>query len=113
MDAKLSMLPGFKRDFDALGTHALRKLTLEVIGHIKTGAITGKPLEALANTGDLSDCRKVYFDFPDRAGDKPRYRLVYRESHNEFSFVSIEMVAVGNRQNLDAYMRALKNLGRA
>ncbi|MHB1173354.1 MAG: hypothetical protein ACYCZY_12900 [Lacisediminihabitans sp.] len=37
-----------------------RVLTLLV--EIAKGNLTGQELEALVATGDLSDCRKVYFD---------------------------------------------------
>lgn len=70
----------------------------------------GIKLDALASTGDLGDCYKLYFD-PD-GSDKPRFRLVYRHTPDEISAVAIESVAVGRRDNLDAYTRAVRNLGR-
>lgn len=60
--------------------------------------------------GDLSDCRKIYFDTDNN--QKPRYRLVYRLTPNEVRAVAVEAVAVGERRSLDAYVRAAKSLGR-
>ena len=67
-------------------------------------------MEKFGSTGDLSDCRKVYFDVDNN--QKPRYRLVYRLTPSEVRAVAVEAVAVGERLNLDAYVRAVRNLGR-
>lgn len=85
-----------------------RALTLLV--EVSRGNLTGQELEALVATGDLSDCRKIYFDIDDN--QKPRYRLVYRLTPSEVRAVAVEAVSVGERRGLDAYMRAAKNLGR-
>ena len=106
------MLPGFKRDFDELPSDKVRKLTLQVIADLKQGERKGQPLDELSHTGDISDCFKLYFDFPNHES-KPRYRLVYREQVGKYTLVDLEMVAVGKRENLDAYLRALKNLYRS
>lgn len=85
-----------------------RALTLLV--EVSRGNLTGQELEALVATGDLSDCRKIYFDIDDN--QKPRYRLVYRLTPSEVRAVAVEAVSVGERRGLDAHMRAAKNLGR-
>ncbi|PPG94346.1 hypothetical protein C5C22_08980 [Rathayibacter rathayi] len=82
---------------------------LMLLVEVSKGTLTGRPLEDLVVTGDLSDCRKIYFDLDNN--DKPRYRLVYRLTPNEIRAVAVEAVAVGERRNLDAYYRAAKNLG--
>ncbi len=61
--------------------------------------------------GDLSDCRKVYFDEPDYDG-APRYRLVYRLLPNEVQAVEVEAVATGRRAAMAAYVEAARRLGR-
>lgn len=85
-----------------------RALTLLV--EISRGNLAGQKLEALVATGDLSDCRKIYFDIDNN--QKPRYRLVYRLTPDEVRAVAVEAVAVGERRSLDAYRRAATNLGR-
>lgn len=77
---------------------------------VRDGKTRGQPLDARVSTDDLSDCYKLYFD-PDRSG-KPRFRLVYRYTSTEIAAVALEAVAVGRRAQLDAYRRALANLGR-
>lgn len=111
MRPSLSMLPGFEKDFKDLPSDRVRKLTLQVIADLKRGERKGQLLDELSHTGDLSDCFKLYFDFPEYR-DKPRYRLVYREQAGKYTMVNLQMVAVGKRANLDAYLRALKNLER-
>lgn len=84
--------------------------TLTLLVEVSKGNLTGHEFQELVATGDLSDCRKIYFDVDNN--QKPRYRLVYRLTPNEVRAVAVEAVAVGERRNLDAYLRAAKNLGR-
>ena len=110
MALKLTKAVGFEDDLFALPSraHMVRALTLLV--EVSRGNLIGRELEKLGATGDLSDCRKVYFDVDNN--QKPRYRLVYRLTPNEVRAVAVEAVAVGERLNLDAYVRAVRNLGR-
>lgn len=95
-------------------------MALDMLVLVRDGKIAGDKLDSRAGTGDLGDCRKLYFD-PDGSG-KPRYRLVYRYTPDEIhavaveavavEAVAVEAVAVGRRANLDAYQRAIVNLGR-
>lgn len=110
MALALTKLPGFEGDLFALPSRALMERALTLLVEVSKGTLTGQPLEELVATGDLSDCRKIYFDLDNN--DKPRYRLVYRLTPNEIRAVAVEAVAVGERRNLDAYYRAAKNLGR-
>lgn len=103
-------LPGFQNDMDALPDLATKKMALDMLVLIREGKISGVKLDSRVSIGDLSDCYKLYFD-PDGSG-KPRYRLVYRYTPDELHAVAIEVVAVGSRSNLDAYRRAITNLGR-
>jgi hypothetical protein len=106
----LRALPGFQQDIDALPDLATRKMALDMLVLVRDGKVRGEPLDSRVATGDLTDCYKLYFD-PDGSG-KPRFRLVYRYTPNEVTAVALEAVAVGLRANLDAYQRALANLGR-
>lgn len=110
MTLELTKLPGFEGDLFALPSRELMERVLTLLVEVAKGTLTGQPLEDLGVTGNLSDCRKIYFDLDNN--DKPRYRLVYRLTPNEIRAVAVEAVAVGERRNLDAYYRAAKNLGR-
>lgn len=110
MSLALTKAQGFEGDLFALPSRDLMKHALGLLVEVSKGTLTGAPLEELVATGDLSDCRKIYFDLDNN--DKPRYRLVYRLTPNEICAVAVEAVAVGERRNLDAYYRAAKNLGR-
>lgn len=105
-----AILPGFQQDIDALPDLATKKMALDMLVLVRDGKTSGVRLDSRVGTGDLRDCYKLYFD-PDGSG-KPRYRLVYRYTPDEISAVAIEAVAVGRRLNLDAYQRAITNLGR-
>lgn len=107
----LRALPGFQGDIDALPDLATRKMALDMLVLVRDGKTRGQTLDARAGTGDLSDCYKLYFD-PDGSG-KPRFRLVYRYTPTEVTAVAIEAVAVGRREDLDAYRRAIANLERS
>lgn len=102
--------PGLQADFDALPADVATK-AMQVFIDVSNGIIAGQPLGDRGSVGDLSDCRKVYFDInPDR---KPEYRLVYRLlADGTAQLVTAELVAVGRRAALDAYVRAAQRLGR-
>lgn len=106
----LKALPGFQQDIDALPDQQTKKMALDMLVLVRAGKIKGVKLDSHVDTGDLGDCYKLYFD-PDGSG-KPVYRLVYRYTPNEISAVALEAVAVGRRDGLDAYTRAIANLGR-
>lgn len=82
----------------------------ELLVHIARGELSGRPLEAHGGTGNLSDCRKAYFDLDPKV--QPRFRLVYRLQPDEKSPARVQAVAVGYRANLDVYVRAARNLGK-
>jgi len=105
---QLTKAPGFEGDLFALPSRALMERALTLLVAISRGNLAGHKLEKLVATGDLSDCRKIYFDTDNN--QKPRYRLVYRLTPNEVRAVAVE--GVGERRSLDAYVRAAKNLGR-
>lgn len=89
-------------------------LAVRVIGLLKlvaSGDLSGLRLEERKGTADLSDCRKIYFDLDPRE-QRPRFRLVYRLLPDEARPVRVQAVAVGYRANLDAYVRAARNLRR-
>lgn len=111
----LTFLDGFKGDIHQFLPKAHRVI-IQLLFDIRDGEIEGEQLSKQASTGDLSDCFKVYFDY-DPAFASPsdmRFRLVYRKlGDGRIEGVVIEAVAVGRRQNKEAYLRALHNLNRA
>ncbi len=107
---KLTSLPGFDTDVYALPSFEVQKMALDMLVLVRDGKIRGVPLGTHVQTGDLSDCYKLYFD-PD-GSDKPRFRLVYRYTPDEVQAVALEAVAVGARSGLEVYIRAAKRLGR-
>lgn len=106
---KLTSLPGFETDIHALPTPAARKMALDMLVLVRDGRVRGVRLGHHIQTGDLSDCYKLYFD-PD-GSSKPRFRLVYRYTPNEIQAVALEAVAVGPRSGLEVYLRAASRLG--
>ena len=88
---------------------AVARLALRTIRDLEVGSIEGRPLQALAKSGDLSDCRKVYFG----AGSPPSHRIVYRVDDEDIGTVEIlEVVAVEARSELYVYLLAAARLGR-
>ena len=88
----------------------LKRRAIQIIVDVSNGVLEGRPLEDHPSVGDLSDCRKVYFD--DQDEDKPRFRLVYRLLPNEGQAVSVAAIAVGRRSLIDVYVQAARRLGR-
>lgn len=59
---KLTSLPGFDTDVFALPTPAARKMALDMLVLVRDGRVRGVKLGQHVQTGDLSDCFKLYFD---------------------------------------------------
>ena len=105
-----SLRPEAADDIRNLPSENLKRRAIQIIIDVSKGELEGRPLEDHPSVGDLSDCRKVYFD--DRDDDKPRFRLVYRLLSNEVEAVSVEAVAAGRRRLMDVYVQAARRLGR-
>ena len=105
-----SLRPEAADDIRNLPSENLKRRAIQIIIDVSKGELEGRPLEDHPSVGDLSDCRKVYFD--DRDDDKPRFRLVYRLLPNEVEAVSVEAVAVGRRRLTEVYVVAARQLGR-
>lgn len=107
---RLTSLPGFDTDVYDLPAPEARKIALDMLVLVRDGKVRGVALGEHVQTGDHSDCYKLYFD-PD-GSRKPRFRLVYRYTPNEVQAVALEAVAVGPRSELEVYLRASQRLGR-
>ena len=103
-------LDGFQADIDALRDDAAARMAVLQLKSVALGQLTGEALHKRASTGDLSDCFKLYFD--PVGVQKPRFRLVYRIVVGAASEQRVQPVSVGRRGDLDAYLRAARNLGR-
>ncbi len=84
-------------------------LALRTLRDLEQGLIDGEPLHAMAKTGDLGDCRKLYFG----PGAPPTHRIVYRHLDDDPAVIEIlEIVAIESRADLYAYLLAAQRLGR-
>lgn len=82
---------------------ALATVAASILKRLASGSVTGVPLEKMPKFGDLSDCRKVYFEY----GNPPSHRIVYREI-DETHIEVFEIVALESRD--DAYVYLLTAL---
>lgn len=101
--------PKFANDIRDLPTANLQRVALQKITDVSNRILIGISLEDHPAVGDLSDCRKIYFD--ERDDIAPRYRLVYRLLPNEVQAVCVEAVTVGQRKALEVYVEAAAKVG--
>jgi hypothetical protein len=72
-----------------------------LLGRVANGdLLLGQPLGFQHATGNLGDCRKLYFDID--ADRSPSYRLVYRVLPSEEDPESIEVITIGPKYVYDA-----------
>lgn len=95
-------LHGLQQDDPALLVEALRTAKL-----LDTGRLEGRRLRDFSKTGDLTDCRAVYFGVDE---DDDTHRMVFREDASGIDV--LEVVAVGERADDIAYLLAGLRLGR-
>jgi hypothetical protein len=85
--------PHFNERFAKL-PQEMQKRALQLLGEVaNTAPLKGRPCGYQHGTGNLSDCRKLYFD--DTDDRDPRYRLVYRVLPSEQAPAEIEVITVG------------------
>lgn len=97
--------PEVSDDLKNLGSADLVREALQYIVDLRDKPFRGRPLENLPHIGDLSDCRKIFFD-------EARYRIVYRLLPDEKNPTKADVIAVGPRAALGVYLSALERLGR-
>ena len=85
----------------------LPRLALAKLKDYEAGRIDAVPLRAMAKTGDLGDCRKIYFG----PGNPPSHRIVIHHI-DETTIEVVEVVAVEARHDAYAYLLAANRLGR-
>jgi hypothetical protein len=92
--------PHFPDRFRALPSAAQRRV-LELLGRVANDDVTlGQPCGFQHRTGNIDDCRKLYFDTA--ADVEPTYRLIYRVLPNEIQPATIEVITVGPKYVVDA-----------
>jgi hypothetical protein len=104
MAIKVTIRKLVKSDISSLPS---RRLRLEVVGYLvrlKDEPYLGRPLGKHPVVGDLSDCRKIFFD-------NACYRILYRLLPNEKNPTEADVIAVGPRAALSVYKAAAKRLG--
>lgn len=105
MTVNVDVRPEAVDDLRALGSNRLRLEAMKLMVALRTTPRLGKPLDYAPQTGDLSDCRKLYFD-------NARHRIVYRLLPNERKPTRVDVIAVGPREALEVYEAAIERLGR-
>jgi hypothetical protein len=96
-------------DFQNLPSDALRLEAARYLLRLRDHPRLGLPLSVHPELGDLSDCRKIYFD--ERDGP-PRYRIVYKLVPDATTPREVDVVVVGPRASEKVYREAIQRLGR-
>lgn len=86
--------PYAKRQLLDLPSRQLQRRALMLLGRVKNeNPLLGKPCGFAFQTGNLSDCRKLYFDESEDA--PPRYRIIYRLLPDEETPAVAEVIRIG------------------
>lgn len=109
--------PHFGDRFGELPEDAKRE-ALRLLGIVANSQpLLGQGLGFQHATGNLGDCRKLYFDTSSDV--EPRFRLVYRVVPDEYTPAAIEVITVGSKYTFTAdgrrdtvYVRVGELLGR-
>jgi hypothetical protein len=92
--------PHFNERFAKL-PRAVQKRVLQLLGEVaNTSPLKGQPCGYQHATGNLSDCRKLYFD--ETQDREPQYRLIYRVLPSEDAPEEIEAITVGLKYTIAA-----------
>jgi hypothetical protein len=104
--------PTAKRQLLGLPSKELKRRALELLSQVsKKDPRLGKPCGFAFSSGNLSDCRKLYFD---EQGDMdPRYRIVYRLVPDEDSPTKAEVIRIGLKVPYGDEEQIYRQVGRA
>ena len=106
-----TFLPAAKADVGRLHDDDpdVARLALLKIRDLEARLVDGVTLEEMAKTGDLGDCRKLYFG----PGKPPSHRIVYRHVDGDPTAIEIvEVIAIESRSDMYVYLLAALRLGR-
>jgi hypothetical protein len=86
--------PTAKQQLLDLHSKELKRRALELLAQVsKENPKLGKPCGFAFSTGNLSDCRKLYFD--EKRDVDPRYRIIYRLLPDEDGPSKAEVIRIG------------------
>ncbi len=104
--------PTAKQQLLDLPSKALKRRALELLAQVsKENPKLGKPCGFAFSTGNLSDCRKLYFD--EKREADPRYRIVYRLLPDEDVPTMAEVIRIGLKIPYGDEEQIYRQVGRA
>lgn len=104
--------PAAKQQLLDLPSKALKHRALELLAQVsKANPKLGKPCGFAFSTGNLSDCRKLYFD--ERRDVDPRYRIIYRLLPDEDRPSRAEVIRIGLKVPYGDEEQIYRQVGRA
>ena len=104
--------PSAKRQLLDLPSDALKRRALELLAEVSTtNPKLGKACGFAFATGNLSDCRKLYFD--EKRDMDPRYRIVYRLLPDEDVAEKAEVIRIGLKVPYGDEEQIYRQVGRA
>lgn len=109
MIARLDVWEDAQRDIQELPSRGLQVAVMNALKSLRENPWAGAELRERVRVGDLRGLRRVAFDDP-AWGDKPRYRIVYRNEPDNGVVGVVAVIAVGRRERLAAYREAAVRL---
>jgi hypothetical protein len=104
--------PTAKQQLLDLPSKDLKRRALELLSQVsRENPRLGKPCGFAFSTGNLSDCRKLYFD--EQRDMDPRYRIVYRLAPDEDSPTKAEVIRIGLKVPYGDEEQIYRQVGRA
>jgi hypothetical protein len=104
--------PTAKQQLLDLPSKELKRRALELLAEVSKGnPKLGKPCGFAFSTGNLSDCRKLYFD--EQRDTDPRYRIVCRLVPDEDEPTKAEVIRIGLKVPYGDEEQIYRQVGRA
>lgn len=95
-----------------LPSEEFKRRAFELLAQVsKENPKLGKPCGFAFSTGNLSDCRKLYFD--EQRDMDPRYRIVYRLVPDEGRPTKAEVIRIGHKVPYGDEEQIYRQVGRA